>query len=1709
MLSVGNVASAGGASNYYTNKDNYYFLGESSTEWFGKGAEKLGLSGNVSKDDFDAVLKGELQDGSNLTYIRNGVNHHQAGKDLTFSAPKSVSILALVGGEKGLINAHQDAVKKTLSEIEAMVSTRSMVDGVPIFTKTENMVASLFMHDTSRNLDPQLHTHAIVANATFNQESGKWQTLSSDRATNQGFTELVWDNQVSFGALYRQFLREEVEKQGYQVEYSGKNGLWEIKGFPPSVIKEFSSRSQEIKEATSLNATAKEKTITTLNTRQVKKFEDMEATKKEWQQKFAESGITAENLKNIPKDDKPVPISLNVKEAVVEAISELEREKPKFSYSDIATYAYNLAKTETNITHQVQQEIGSLIKDGRLVLTDKHHSIYTSSYHLEQERDVAKKITTKNNELNHITKTAETQIGEQLKNKQSNFNLVSIRGSNAFEKSILDDVVKVAKANKMDYLVVVRNYDEKMNLIKGNGYKGDVITISDYLAQGKSKNNTMVSVFQSEKITLDRMNKMLDKAIENGDTFLVMDTGGRKFSGLTRDVSESMGIESLKLTENSKDRQIVFGEKVDKSDQLTQGVSAYTYSRFFGKDNTILQVVSSKNDKVMTEAINKVRTSLKNVGLLGTNEITLQSREFVFVKNFKDKSVYQIGNVLEQKKDSDNVQYRIEGINEKKGILSVSLLNNDKEKTILSMKDLSSKDWKMYKEKELPIAYGEKLKASGAFKGIKIGEQLTVTGFKKANFLFKERVVLENEKGISVTIPTNKVAYLQQNYVESYGASRNDSRDRIIAVVGQKNMDNRTINEISKGADDVLVITSMSSDKIEKNINIDKAKVTVTDSLKSFFGTDDVKNIQQASIQKEGEFLHRSVNVHIEKAMLETKDKVSFKGLDVVRSVAEQGIFSQDQVRAFLSEEIKQGNIIPLDKNNPSLNGEFVPLSGLQTEQRILELADKGKNASEAILSDISGINLDTLTKENGATIQLTEGQRKATAQFLTSTDTFSQIIGLAGVGKTSSLDLLVSIVREYSPETKIVALAPTHKATEEMVSRGLNEGQTYQSFLEKYKEGEIAKDEFAKTLFVVDEVSMIGNNDLLRIMELVAHHGGKAEFLGDPDQLKSISGGTPFALLYERGEHAITVMSEIVRQNEDLKPVVYKILEDQIPTAFDALNKLNPSEKVERIINAKGVPDKSVVSLPTSKQGKTTIYAENESLYRLAVDDYFSRTQTEREQTVILVPTNKGVDSINSAVHDGLVKTGSVTNSIVVPILQQKNFTAAEMQDPRTWLINVGNIVKQGNNYFKIESVDNRGNVKLLSDDGREKLANTFHLSSDNSAIFEQKSIEIGENDKIRIRTTDKDSAVNNNAIGSVKYIDDNGKITLDMGNGVLVKRDPLNEIGDRHFTLGYAGTIYSSQGGSFGSVIGAIPKSSFHFQDLSSVYVLVSRAVKHAQIYTNDLDGLLDKVHQTGRGARESTLDKIEEASNLEIRREVVSEIKQERDLWRNAKLLTGRTEYDARTAYFAKYDPDNAELLLKVIDDKGSHRGNYHLPFSGVSKEMDLANGYYKGDGGDGLHIQLSKEFDGKGVRTVEVQELYDYLENGKINLQGEGAIIHLDKEGNFEEIKQEIFVEQLLKQDEQVERETVESVLAEGVKNDPLNFSQDDERNALHYAYELESEQKERIEQGQQKEQVESEFGRLGNDEANILHHYEQTPDGKLNKPLEHIKQKELV
>jgi conjugative relaxase-like TrwC/TraI family protein len=109
MLSFSQVKSAGSAGNYYTEKDNYYVIGSMEERWQGKGAEALGLE-EGRQAGLHGAAAGKTPDGSDLTRMQDGVNKHRPGYDLTFSAPKSVSMLAMLGGDKRLIDAHNRAV---------------------------------------------------------------------------------------------------------------------------------------------------------------------------------------------------------------------------------------------------------------------------------------------------------------------------------------------------------------------------------------------------------------------------------------------------------------------------------------------------------------------------------------------------------------------------------------------------------------------------------------------------------------------------------------------------------------------------------------------------------------------------------------------------------------------------------------------------------------------------------------------------------------------------------------------------------------------------------------------------------------------------------------------------------------------------------------------------------------------------------------------------------------------------------------------------------------------------------------------------------------------------------------------------------------------------------------------------------------------------------------------------------------------------------------------------------------------------------------------------------------------------------------------------------------------------------------------------------------------------------------------------------------
>jgi conjugative relaxase-like TrwC/TraI family protein len=264
MMSVSAIKSSGSAGHYFE-KDDYYVDGLSPSEWFGEGAHNLGLSGEVDRTTFKMLLDGQLPDGTRVGTFREGEWNHQPGVDLTFSAPKSVSVLAEVAGDQRLMLAHDFAVRSVLQHIEReyiVTRKRSRIEKSVEYEKTGIIVAATFKHTTSRALDPQLHTHSVVMNLT-QRKDGEWRSIEN---------KPIFIDQKHLGLMYRQFLAVEVQSLGYQLDH-GKDGTWEIIGFDEKTIRDFSKRSEAIGDAleargkTRDTATASEKETATLDTR--------------------------------------------------------------------------------------------------------------------------------------------------------------------------------------------------------------------------------------------------------------------------------------------------------------------------------------------------------------------------------------------------------------------------------------------------------------------------------------------------------------------------------------------------------------------------------------------------------------------------------------------------------------------------------------------------------------------------------------------------------------------------------------------------------------------------------------------------------------------------------------------------------------------------------------------------------------------------------------------------------------------------------------------------------------------------------------------------------------------------------------------------------------------------------------------------------------------------------------------------------------------------------------------------------------------------------------------------------------------------------------------------------------------------------------------------------------------------------------------------
>ena len=266
-------------ANYYS-REGYYTDGESQqrSRWFGKLTETLNLKGTINAESFNYLLRGcsssgeVLVDKSKLHKQQenakaNGrtVPVERAAIDCTTSAPKSVSIQALVFGDSRLEEAHRRANDRTMQLLEdRCAAVRLGRSGERVAISTGEILIGQFDHDTSRLLDPQLHTHNVAFNLQ-KLRNGQWQSLDN---------KAIYANKMLMGRIYRNELAREVQQLGYEIHITDQaQGFWELKGYDLQKLEQFSKRAQQIKQVVGAEATSKEKEWVATHSNRAKKQE--------------------------------------------------------------------------------------------------------------------------------------------------------------------------------------------------------------------------------------------------------------------------------------------------------------------------------------------------------------------------------------------------------------------------------------------------------------------------------------------------------------------------------------------------------------------------------------------------------------------------------------------------------------------------------------------------------------------------------------------------------------------------------------------------------------------------------------------------------------------------------------------------------------------------------------------------------------------------------------------------------------------------------------------------------------------------------------------------------------------------------------------------------------------------------------------------------------------------------------------------------------------------------------------------------------------------------------------------------------------------------------------------------------------------------------------------------------------------------------------
>lgn len=1457
MLSISSIK---GDSAYYSHEDNYYASGSLESRWLGDGAEKLGLKGEVANADMDAIRQGKLPDGTDLSRMVNGVNKHRSGYDLTFSAPKSVSMMILIGGDTRLLDAWNRSVENGMKEVEKLISARITDSGKTDTVLTGNMVAALYNHDTSRALDPQIHTHALVFNTTFAED--KWRALASDTRMKTGFGENLYALQVAIGNLVLQPFRQEAEKLGYETVAAGKNGLWELKDVP---VAPFSTRSQAISEAAGPDASKKSRDVAALDTRQAKAWADPELLKAEWRRRLTDEKFDIDNYigqaqtraeppgpfvggtEGIRSTGQPASVSStqisesDVQKAVSDTISALSEKKVQFTWSEMLAGTVSRLPSVSGLFEQARAGIDAAIEGQRLIPLDREKGIFTSDIHLLNELSVHQLARTAIQEQTVLVfperaKARDMPAGDAvsvLTQDKSPVAILSGRGGAQTLRERTEDVAMMARAQGREVMVIAADGRSGQFLSESPHLAGQVMLRSQMNADTVLPVQGTAIVDRAERLSLKETVLLQEKALSAGAQLIFMDTENRQGTGNALSVLKEADIPQYRFygTQLPEVRLVSEADKRTRYGQLAQ---EYVRLSAEGRD-VVAQVTGAREQQQLTEVIRDMR---RDAGELGREQVTLRVLEPVWLdsKTRHQRDNYRPGMVMEQwdAEKKTMTRHTIDRVAEATN--SLVLQGEDGTRLTLKVTQLDG-SWSLHRSRTLEVSEGDRVRALGReLRGsIKAKEQFTVAGLENG-------AVRLRSGDRELRLPTERAVKLTHDYVEGTGAGTSASRT-VLAAVGPRGLNKQALNALAQSGSDIRIYTPLAPEQAARKVESVSAVRLASDQVRQSTGEANLDTAIQASRERLMSDAEQAVNLAIPRAQ---QGQVYLSELTLLAEAVKSGQPLAD-VRAEIARQVDSGALIKLDSVAGAGNRVLVPRVAYEMEKTIIRHIAEGKDAVQPLMA------LTPASVLSG----LTTGQREATRTVLENTDRFMAIQGYAGVGKTTQFRAVMGALNTLSESVRpqVIGLGPTHRAVHEMREAGV-EARTLASFLSETRQAIQAGEtpDFRNVLFLTDESSMVGNRDMAELYQLVAAGGGRMVSSGDTAQLQAISTGLPFRLVQQRSAIDTVVMQEIVRQTPALRPAIESIIAGQVDTSLRQVDDVSP-QQVPRQEGA-WVPGNSVMEIRAPKKdleqdipavGEQTLTPEQLSLVRTDIieairDDWMGRTPEAQQQTLIVAELNADRHAINDAIHAARHEKGDTgaeerTFTVLEPLRVPDNaLRAAE-----TFADYTGAVAMMNERYWTVAEVDTQDAVVTLRNaDGESVLISPQQNTAQDISLFTPRDLTISQGDRVRFTRSDTDRGYVANSLWEVAGFTDEGAIRFRQGDQEKIV-DPQAMTEDRHIDLAYALTVYGVQGASerFAIALTGTEGGRKRMASLESTYVTLSRAKEHVQVYTDDLAG------------------------------------------------------------------------------------------------------------------------------------------------------------------------------------------------------------------------------------------------------------------------------